>query len=93
MDSTDFHVDGVYNSQSGPSDDTNGQHVILLTNGYSRDHRPDLNQVVLNLIVDNQAGIALHMQGFDGNINDKTAFHQTVKEHVSQLQSVSQPLY
>jgi transposase len=89
MDSTDFHVDGVYNSQSGPSADVNGQHVILLTNGYSRDHRPELNQVVLNLIVENQAGIPLHMQGFDGNINDKTAFHQTVTEHVSQLQSVT----
>lgn len=89
MDSTDFHVDGVYNSQSRPSADVNGQHVVLLTNGYSRDHRPDLNQVVLNLIVDNQAGIPLHMQGFDGNVNDKTAFHETVKEHVSQLQAVT----
>jgi transposase len=93
MDSTDFHVDGVYNSQSGPSADVNGQHVILLTNGYSRDHRPDLNQVVLNLIVENQAGIPLHMQGFDGNINDKTAFHQTVTEHVSRLQSVTNIQY
>ena len=89
MDSTDFHVDGVYNSQSGPSADVNGQHVILLTNGYSRDHRPDLNQVVLNLIVENQAGIPLHMQGFDGNIDDKTAFHETVTAHVSQLQAVT----
>lgn len=89
MDSTDFHVDGVYNSQSGASADVNGQHVILLTNGYSRDHRPDLNQVVLNLIVENQAGIPLHMQGFDGNINDKTAFHETVTAHVSQLQALT----
>jgi transposase len=93
MDSTDFHVDGVYNSHSGPSADVHGQHVILLTNGYSRDHRPDLNQVVLNLIVENQAGIPLHMQGFDGNINDKTAFHQTVTEHVSQLQTLTHIQY
>lgn len=93
MDSTDFHVDGVYNSPSGPSADVNGQHVVLLTNGYSRDHRPELNQVVLNLIVDNQAGIPLHMQGFDGNVNDKTAFHETVKAHVSQLQAVTEIEY
>ena len=93
MDSTDFHVDGVYNSQSGPSADVSGQHVILLTNGYSRDHRPDLNQVVLNLIVENQAGIPLHMQGFDGNVSDKTAFHQTVTEHVSQLQALTEIEY
>jgi transposase len=89
MDSTDFHVDGVYNSQNEAIVEEEGQHVIRLTHGYSRDHRPDLNQVVLNLIVDNQANIPLHMQGFDGNINDKTAFHSTVREHIGQLQGVT----
>jgi transposase len=86
MDSTDFHVDGVYNNQEEGGE---GHHVIRLTQGYSRDHRPELNQVVLNLIVENQAGIALHMQGFDGNMSDKTAFNKTITDHVSQLQSVS----
>ena len=28
-----------------------------ITRGYSREHRPDLNQVVLSLITENQAGI------------------------------------
>lgn len=89
MDSTDFHVDGVYNSQEGGESGEEGHHVIRLTQGYSRDHRPELNQVVLNLIVENQAGIALHMQGFDGNMSDKTAFNKTLTKHISQLQSVS----
>jgi transposase len=30
--------------------------TIHITCGYSRDHRPDLNQVVLSLITENQAG-------------------------------------
>jgi transposase len=84
MDSTDFHVDGVYNSKQSEVD----EHLIRLTQGYSRDHRPDLNQVVLNLIVENQAGIVLHMQGLDGNTSDKTAFHDTIKAHIKQLQNV-----
>ena len=84
MDSTDFHVDGVYNSTQSQVDG----HLIRLTQGYSRDHRPDLNQVVLNLIVENQAGIVLHMQGLDGNTSDKTAFHDTIKAHIKQLQNV-----
>ena len=84
MDSTDFHVDGVYNSRES---DVPGQ-VVHLRQGYSRDHRPDLNQVVLNLIVENEAGIALHMQAMDGNMSDKTAFNNTIKEHIGQLQAV-----
>lgn len=44
MDSTDFHLDGVYNSRK----DEIAEGIIHLHQGYSRDHRPDLNQVVLN---------------------------------------------
>ena len=84
MDSTDFHVDGVYNSRS----EDVGEHVVHIRQGYSRDHRPDLNQVVLNLIVDNEAGIALHMAGLDGNTSDKTAFNETLRDHIGQLQAV-----
>jgi transposase len=46
MDSTDFHVDGVYNSRAALPVGEEDCHVIRLTQGYSRDHRPDLNQVV-----------------------------------------------
>jgi transposase len=48
--STSFHVDGRYNS-----DEELGEHVIHITRGSSRDHRPDLNQVMLDLIVEPQA--------------------------------------
>ena len=89
MDSTDFHVDGVYNSREQEVTANTEGHVVRLTQGYSRDHRPDLNQVVLNLIVENQAGIPLHMSGLDGNTSDKTAFSDTVTHHIAQLQSVS----
>jgi transposase len=77
-------VDGVYNSNQ----ETGNEHIIHLRQGYSRDHRPDLNQIVLNLIVENQAGIALHMEALIGNISDKTAFNQTITNHINQLQSV-----
>lgn len=85
MDSTDFHVDGEYNSRKASVEDG----IIHLRQGYSRDHRPDLNQVVLNLIVDNKAGIPLHMAGLDGNTSDKVAFQQTIEEHIRQLQTVT----
>jgi transposase len=83
LDSTTFHLDGDYNSQL-PADETSG--LIHITKGYSRDHRPDLNQVVLQLICENQAGIPVLMKPLSGNSADKTDFRETLKAHISQLQ-------
>ena len=86
MDSTDFHVDGVYNSNNKPEE---GSSTIHITKGYSRDHRPDLNQVVLNMITDNRAGIPLHMEVLNGNCSDKTAFKKTISRHIKELQNIA----
>ncbi len=56
LDSTSFHVDGAYNSDTHQNDDA----CIHITHGYSRDHRPDLNQICFNLIVNN-SGLPLFM--------------------------------
>ena len=81
IDTTSFHVDGVYNSDN---DEKEG--VIHITKGYSRDHRPDLNQVGLKLIVENQAGIPLMMQSLNGNESDKVSFKNSIETHVRNLQ-------
>lgn len=80
LDSTSLHVDGQYTS-----DGTEEEGVIRLVKGYSRDHRPDLNQVVLQLICERQAGIPLLMKPLSGNNNDKEGFRETIKAHISQL--------
>ncbi len=82
LDSSSFHTDGRYNS-----DEPEKAGVITITHGYSRDHRPDLNQVILNLITDNVAGIPLHMQALSGNQNDKTSFAETVKKFADNLKT------
>ena len=82
LDSTSFHVDGRYNSEKEPEAE-----VIHITRGYSRDHRPDLNQVMLELIVEHQAGIPLLMQPLSGNSSDAREFGQVIKEHMAQLQT------
>lgn len=56
-DITSFHFDGEY-GQFGDQD----INTIRLVKGYSRDHRPELNQVVLELICENQAGLPVYMQ-------------------------------
>ena len=84
MDTTSFHVDGDFNSESS-EEENNDLKVINIRKGYSRDHRRDLNQVVLNLIVEHQAKIPILMEPLSGNSSDKTVFERTIKEHVSQL--------
>ncbi len=49
LDSTSFHLDGKYNSESTDMEDLEAIHI---TQGYSRDHRSELPQVILNLIND-----------------------------------------
>ena len=61
--------------------------MIHITQGYSRDHRPELNQVVLQLVCERQAGIPLLMEALSGNNSDKESFRETVKTHIGQLQS------
>ena len=81
IDTSSFHVDGVYNSDQ--EDVPKG--VIHITQGYSRDHRPDLNQVILQLISEHQAGIPLWMDALSGNSSDKASFRETLNAHLKQL--------
>lgn len=86
LDSTSFHVDGEY--QEEPC-----SQAVKLTKGYSRDHRPELNQVILNLITENQAGIPVYMQAANGNSNDSESFKQIIKSHIKSLKAAQESHY
>jgi len=58
MDVSSFHTDGHYNSDDPPEDDA----MIHITRGYIRDHREDLNQAALELIIEHQANIPILMR-------------------------------
>ena len=88
LDTTSFHVDGRYNSAEAPD-----EQVVHITHGYSRDHRPDLNQVMLELVVEHQAGIPVLMQPLSGNSSDSKAFGQVVSDHIAQLHLTSSPTF
>ena len=91
LDSTSFHYDGQETKEQ-PSD---GEEIkpIRLTRGYSRDHRPELNQAILNLICENQAGIPVFMKPESGNTNDKDGFRKIVKEHIGCLKAAQNNRY
>jgi len=66
-DATSFHVHGQYEGL--------GEEVgaIRVTYGYSRDHRPDLKQWVMNLVCADTGGIPLLFAPGDGNQSDREA--------------------
>jgi transposase len=79
LDRTNFHVDGRYNSDEEPE-----ARVIHMTRGDSRDHRPDLNQVMLELMIEHQAGSPLLMKPLSGNRSDAHSFGELLCTHIAQ---------
>jgi transposase len=82
LDRTSFHVDGRYQSAEEP--EAGGMHI---TRGSSRGHRPDLNQVMLERIVEPQAGIPLLLKPLSGHSHDGQAFGQIGSEPMQPLQT------
>lgn len=82
LDRTSFHVDGRYHSDEEPA-----EQVVHITQGDSRDHRPALNQVRLELILEHQAGIPVLMNPLSGHSREAQEFGRIVKEHMAQLQT------
>jgi Transposase len=69
IDSTSFHLHGKYNNIE--TAENYQERPILIAKGYSRDHRPDLKQCVLYLIVSSDSRILLFMRNGDVNESDK----------------------
>ena len=86
LDSTSFHYDGQ------ETKDGELAHIHI-AKGYSRDHRPELNQVILNLICENQSGIPIYMKPASGNSNDMEGFKQIVKAHIGSLKAAQASRY
>ncbi len=84
-DTTSFHTDGDYNSKSEIDTDTQ---VVKITKGYSRDNRPELNQIGLELIIEHEANLPLAMLPLSGNANDKIVLKETISRHIKQLEAV-----
>ena len=76
VDSTSFHVDGKYAKSEEGS--------IEITHGYSRDHRPDLKQFMMNLICIGDGDIPVMMEVVSGNQSDKARFAKLLQEFKEQ---------
>jgi len=96
LDSTSFHLHGQYETANDEvvvtqkSEDGTTVEIevapkaIHVTYGYSRDHRSDLKQFVMNLICGGEGGIPLFLEMADGNQDDKTKFAHLFEEFQKQ---------
>jgi transposase len=71
LDTTSVSVQGDYNVPDEPG-------VVKLTHGHSKDHRPDLKQLLISLVVTGDSRFPLWMEALDGNSSDKVNFHETL---------------
>ncbi len=87
LDSTSFHLDGEYKSEENQEEGEKiiKERPIFIKKGYSRDHRPDLKQCVLDLITSQDGDIPLFVRAGDGNESDKAVFGKILVEFKKQI--------
>jgi len=87
LDATSFRLHGEYTSEKEQEKEAEiiKEKPIIITKGYSRDHRPDLKQCVLDLITSSDGDIPLLMRVGDGNEADKAVFGKILIEFKKQI--------
>jgi transposase len=86
LDTTSFSLTGDYVPESD-------QQAIAITYGYSKDHRPDLKQAVLELMVSQDGGVPLVSQTWDGNASDSQIFQERAQALLSTFKASPTPRY
>jgi transposase len=87
LDSSSFHLHGQYSAQEPDSQ------AIEITYGYSKDHRPDLKQVVVTLITGQRSKLPVWVEALSGNSSDKESFPKTVQVFCEQMKAGQQNVY
>ena len=85
IDSTSFHYDG----QSRLEELCN----VVLNLGYSRDHHPELNQVISVMLCDELSRIPIFQKTVSGNVNDNKSFFEMVRDDLPLLKEQFRQLH
>src|SRR5499425_1800642 len=86
LDTTSFALTGKYVPESD-------EHTIRITHGYSKDHRPDLKQAVLELMVSQDGGVPFVSKSWDGNASDTQVFQQRAETLMRAFKDTPTPRY
>lgn len=86
LDTTSFSLTGDYVPESD-------QQAIAITHGHSKDHRPDLKQAVLELMVSQDGGVPLVSRTWNGNASDSLIFQERAEALLSTFKQSPTPRY
>ncbi len=86
LDTTSFALTGDYVPDSD-------EHAIVITHGYAKDHRPDLKQAVLELMVSQDGGVPMLSKRWDGNASDTQLFQERAQALRAPLRESPSPRY
>jgi transposase len=86
LDTTSFSLTGAYL----PDRD---EHAMHITHGYSKDHRPDLKQAVLELMVSQDGGVPFVCKSWDGNTSDTEVFQKRAEALMQTFKDTPSPRY
>ena len=75
-DSTSISVYGAY-EQAEEEEVVRGQKTLAITYGHSKDHRPDLKQLLFILTISDDGGVPIFFTSASGNTTDDTTHRQT----------------
>jgi transposase len=75
-DSTSVSVYGAY-SEAEQAGRVRGRPTLAITFGHSKDHRPDLKQLLYILTVSDDGGVPIYFTSANGNTTDDTTHRQT----------------
>jgi transposase len=87
------HLDTTSCALSGDYVPDGDEQAIRITHGYSKDHRPDLKQAVLELMVSQDGGVPFVSKSWDGNSSDTQIFQERAQAFMSALKTSPSPRY
>jgi transposase len=86
LDTTSFSLSGAYVPDSN-------EQAITITHGYSKDHRPDLKQAVLELMVSQDGGVPFVSKSWNGNASDTKIFQERAEALIATFKNSPTPRY
>jgi transposase len=92
LDNSSFALHGQYESAVARTA-VERYGAVEVRHGYSREHRPDLKQVVVTLITSQASALPLWLEVLDGNCSDKESFRHSVQAYTQQLAAGESPWF
>ncbi len=86
LDSTSFSLYGEYDADEETK-------AIKITKGFSKDHAPELNQVITTLMCSYRSSIPVWLEVLNGNDSDKVTFRKSIREYCRQFKQKQLPYF